>query len=188
VVVGSLPYYSAQLWLGLLVVSDISELATPRSFGRALSGYVKVMSTSAYVNSETITQVDEAQSSRVPVPLPDDPYVAVRQAHLVDTDTESDPEEAPLEVEELQSLGSRVPLMGKEFEAFKPIGIRTNSSRLSASSDSTTPLSPDHPLTHVSATPTPTRALFHRRTARMTVRVQPAMSHGLSANVTEVMA
>ncbi|GJV96972.1 hypothetical protein Tco_1548549 [Tanacetum coccineum] len=146
------------------------------------------MSTLAYVNSETITQVDGAQSSRVPVPLPDDPYVAVRQAHLVDIDTESDPEEAPLEVEELQSLGSRVPLMGKEFEAFKPIGIRTNSSRSSASSDSTTPLSPDHPLTHVSPTPTPTHALFHRRTARMTVRAQPAMSPGLSANVTEVMA
>ncbi|GKB51725.1 hypothetical protein Tco_0902478 [Tanacetum coccineum] len=35
-------------------------------------------------------------------------------------DTESDPEEAPLEAEELQSLGSRVPLMGDEFEAFEP--------------------------------------------------------------------
>ncbi|GKC55257.1 hypothetical protein Tco_1078002 [Tanacetum coccineum] len=72
------------------------------------------MSTPAYVDSETITQADGAQSSRVPVPLPDDPYVAVRQAHLVDTDTESDQEEAPSEVEELQSLGSRVPLMGEE--------------------------------------------------------------------------
>ncbi|GKC35796.1 hypothetical protein Tco_1048180, partial [Tanacetum coccineum] len=34
----------------------------------------------AYVDSETITQADGAQSSRVSVPLPDDPYVAVRQA------------------------------------------------------------------------------------------------------------
>ncbi|GKB89083.1 hypothetical protein Tco_0961355 [Tanacetum coccineum] len=54
--------------------------------------------------------------------------------------------------------------------------------------DSTAPLSPDHPLTRVSPTPTPTRALFHRRTARMTVRVQPAMSPGHLARVTEAMA
>ncbi|GKF80128.1 hypothetical protein Tco_0238730, partial [Tanacetum coccineum] len=37
-----------------------------------------VMSTPTYVDSKTITQADGAQSSRVPVPLPDDPYVAVR--------------------------------------------------------------------------------------------------------------
>ncbi|GJV23829.1 hypothetical protein Tco_1376524 [Tanacetum coccineum] len=123
-----------------------------------------------------------------PVPLPDDPYVAVRQAQLVDTDTESDPEDAPLEVEELQSLGSRVPLMGKEFEAVEPSGTKTDSSHSSASLDSTAPLSPDHPLTHVSPTPTPTCASFHHRTARMAVRAQPAMSLGLSASMTKVMA
>nr|GEV36409.1 reverse transcriptase domain-containing protein [Tanacetum cinerariifolium] len=60
-------------------------------------------------------------------------FKVVRQAQLVDT--ESELEEAPSEVEELQSL------------------------------DFTTPLSPDHPLTHISPTPTPTRASFHRRTA-----------------------
>ncbi|GKA57371.1 hypothetical protein Tco_0756559 [Tanacetum coccineum] len=54
--------------------------------------------------------------------------------------------------------------------------------------DSTTPLSPDHPLTHVSPTPTPTRASFHHRTTLMTVCVQPAMSPGHSARVTEAMA
>ncbi|GKB70247.1 hypothetical protein Tco_0931659, partial [Tanacetum coccineum] len=54
-----------------------------------------VMSTLAYVDSGTITQADGAQSSRVPIPLPDDPYVAIRQAQLVHTDTESDQEEAP---------------------------------------------------------------------------------------------
>ncbi|GJW37999.1 hypothetical protein Tco_0060919 [Tanacetum coccineum] len=91
-----------------------------------------VMSTSAYVDSETITQADKAQSSRVPVPLPDDPYIAVRLAHLVDTDTELDPEEAPSEAKELQSLGSRVPLMGEEFEAFETIGTRTDLSHSSA--------------------------------------------------------
>ncbi|GJU14828.1 hypothetical protein Tco_1142794, partial [Tanacetum coccineum] len=117
------------------------------------------MSTPAYVDSETITQADGAQSSRVPVPLPDDPYVAVRHAQLVDTELE--PEESPSAAEELQSLGSRVPLMGEEFEAVEPSCTRNDSSHSSASSDSTTPLSPDHPLTHVSPTPTLTRASFY---------------------------
>ncbi|GJS91665.1 hypothetical protein Tco_0774301 [Tanacetum coccineum] len=109
-------------------------------------------------------------------------------AQLVDTDTESDPEEAPSEVEELQSVGSRIPLMGEEFEAFKPIGTRTDSSHSSASSDSTTPLSPDHPLTHVSPTPTPTRVLFHRRTARIVVCPQPTLSPGMSARIAKAAA
>ncbi|GKA83113.1 hypothetical protein Tco_0789861 [Tanacetum coccineum] len=134
----------------MLIGSDVD-------YGCALSGYVRVMSTPAYVDSETITQADGAQSSRVPVPLPDDPYVAVRQAQLVDTDTESDPEEAPSEAEESQPLGSRVPLMSEEFEASEPSGTRTVSSHSLVSSDSTAPLSPDHPLTYVSPTPTPTR-------------------------------
>ncbi|GJZ23384.1 hypothetical protein Tco_0560843 [Tanacetum coccineum] len=100
-------------------------------------------------------RADGSQSSRVPVLLPDDPYVAVRKAQLVDTYTESDPKEAPSETEESQPLGSRVPLMSEEFEAFDPSGTRTVSSHSLDSSDSTAPLSPDHPLTHVSPTPTP---------------------------------
>nr|GEX42599.1 hypothetical protein [Tanacetum cinerariifolium] len=48
---------------------------------------------------------DAAQSSQVPIPLLDDPYVVLRQAQLVDTDNELDPEEAPPEVEESQPLG-----------------------------------------------------------------------------------
>ncbi|GKE17107.1 hypothetical protein Tco_1424684, partial [Tanacetum coccineum] len=63
------------------------------------------MSTPSYVDSETITQADGSQNPRVPVPLPDDPYVAVRQAQLVDTDTESDLEESPSKVEELYFIG-----------------------------------------------------------------------------------
>ncbi|GJS71446.1 hypothetical protein Tco_0704287 [Tanacetum coccineum] len=144
------------------------------------------MSTPAYVDSETITQDDRAQSSRVHVPLPDDPYVAVRQAQLVDT--ESEPEEAPSEAEELQSLGSRVPFMGEELEAVKPSRTRIDSSHSSASSDSTTPLSPNHPLTHVSPTPTPTRVSFHQRTKRMAVCTQPTLSSGMSARIAETAA
>nr|GEX41047.1 hypothetical protein [Tanacetum cinerariifolium] len=90
-----------------------------------------------------------------------DDILPVRQAQLVDTDTESDPHKAPSEVEELQSLGSRVPLKGKEFEAFEPTCTRTHSSHSLASSDSTAPLSLDHPS---------------------------PMSPGLLATVTEAMA
>ncbi|GKD08021.1 hypothetical protein Tco_1187706, partial [Tanacetum coccineum] len=153
------------------------------------------------------------QSSRVPTSLPDDPYVAVRQAYLVDTNTESRPfedlreikvpqpllvvpspvlpsddvhltvgqahtlaivdteselEEAPSEIEESLPLDSRAPLTDEEFEASKPSNTRTTLLHSSSSSDSTTPLSPDHPLTQTSPTSTPTRALFHRRTTRMT--------------------
>nr|GEU82301.1 hypothetical protein [Tanacetum cinerariifolium]GEY01625.1 hypothetical protein [Tanacetum cinerariifolium] len=107
--------------------------------------------------------------------------VAVRHAQLVDT--ESEPEGEPFKTEDLQSLGYRVPLIGDDFETVKPSGTRTDLFHSYALSDSTTSLSPDHPLTHVS----PTRASFHPRTTRMTMRVQPAMSPGHSARVTKAM-
>nr|GEV37135.1 hypothetical protein [Tanacetum cinerariifolium] len=111
---------------------------------------------------------------------------AVRQTQFVVT--ESEPEEAPSEVEELQSLGFRVPFMGEEFEASKPSSTRTISSHSSTSSNSATSLSTNHPLTHASPTPIPTRDLFHRKTARMTERAHPVMSPGHSARVAEAMA
>ncbi|GJY92822.1 hypothetical protein Tco_0508604 [Tanacetum coccineum] len=89
------------------------------------------------------------------------------EAQLVDTDTESDPEEAPSKAKESQPLGSRVPLMSVEFEASNPSGTRTVSSHSSVSSNSTAPLSPDHPLNHVLPTLTPTRVSFHCRTTHM---------------------
>ncbi|GKB36937.1 hypothetical protein Tco_0881879 [Tanacetum coccineum] len=105
---------------------------------------------------------------------------------LVDTDIESDPEEAPLEAKDSQLLGSRVPLMSEEFEASEPLGTRTVSSHYLVSSDSTAPLSPSHPLTHVLPTPIPTRVSFHRRTARMAMRTQPTLSPGMSAQIAEI--
>nr|GFB07505.1 hypothetical protein [Tanacetum cinerariifolium] len=48
------------------------------------------MSTLTCVDSETITQANGAQISRLLVLLPDDPYVSVRQAQLVDTEISSD--------------------------------------------------------------------------------------------------
>ncbi|GJX25614.1 hypothetical protein Tco_0231910 [Tanacetum coccineum] len=111
-----------------------------------------------------------------------------RQAQLVDTDTKSEPKEASSEAEESQPLGSRVPLISEEFEASKLSDTRTISSHSSASSDSTAPLSPDHPLTHASPTLTPTRVSFHHRTAHMVVRTQPPLSLGMSARITEAIA
>ncbi|GKE25702.1 hypothetical protein Tco_1441086 [Tanacetum coccineum] len=51
-------------------------------------------------------------------------------------------------------------------------------------SDSTTPLSPDHPLTHASPTLVPILC----KTARMAVRVPPAMSPCLFASIADVAA
>ncbi|GJR21298.1 hypothetical protein Tco_0969825 [Tanacetum coccineum] len=112
----------------------------------------------------------------------------LRTSSNVITDIESDLEEAPSEAEESEPLGSRVPLMSEEFEASKPSGTRTVSSYSPVSSDSTSPLSPDHPLTHVSPTPTPARVLFHCRTARMVVRTQSTLSPGISARIAEAAA
>ncbi|GKE19735.1 hypothetical protein Tco_1427312, partial [Tanacetum coccineum] len=75
-----------------------------------------------------------------------------------------------------------------EFEASKPSSTRTVSSYSPVSLDSTAPLSPDHPLTYVSPTPTPTRVLFHRRTVHMTIRTQPTLSQGMSARIVETAA
>ncbi|GKD36778.1 hypothetical protein Tco_1256985, partial [Tanacetum coccineum] len=109
-------------------------------------------------------------------------------AQLVDTDTESDPEEAPLKAEELQPLGSRVPLMSEEFEVSKTSGTRTVSSYSLVSLDFTAPLSPDHPLTHVSPTTSPTRVSFHHSTVRMAVRTHPTLSPCMSARIAEAAA
>nr|GEY01942.1 hypothetical protein [Tanacetum cinerariifolium] len=84
------------------------------------------MSTLAYVDSKTISQTNRDRSSRLPIPLPDDPYMAplpiasspvppsndpyliVRHAHTPATiDTKSKPDEAPSETKELQPLAAR---------------------------------------------------------------------------------
>nr|GEX43423.1 hypothetical protein [Tanacetum cinerariifolium] len=176
------------------------------------------MSTPAHFDSKIISYTVRSQSSRVPTSLPDDPYVAVRQAHLVDTNTEFGPpilvvpspvlsqddlhltirqaytpatinteselEEAPSELEEFLLLVSKEPFTDKEFNALEPLDTRTTSSHSSASSDSTAPVSLDHPLTQTSPTHTPTQASFHCSITRMTVRAQPTISPGLSARGT----
>ncbi|GKD78456.1 hypothetical protein Tco_1341077, partial [Tanacetum coccineum] len=117
----------------------------------------------------------------VPAPFPKDPYEAIRQACLVETYTESEPFEDPIDTETPESpytvasptlLPDSTPpaCYARESEDSDTSGAR------STSSDSTAPLSPDHPLTRTSPTPTPTRASFYQRTARITVSAQPVMS------------
>nr|GFA29122.1 hypothetical protein [Tanacetum cinerariifolium] len=126
-------------------------------------------------------------SPRVPVPFLKDLYEAIRQACLVEMDTESEPFEDPVETETLESphtVASPTSLPDstpptrhvKESEDSDTSGVR------STPSDFTTPLSPDHLLTHTS----PTLVLFLDKTTRMAMRVPPAMSLGLSASITEV--
>ncbi|GKD86896.1 hypothetical protein Tco_1358050, partial [Tanacetum coccineum] len=50
------------------------------------------MSTSVFVDLEISTQADGAQSSRVPVPIPKDPYEAIRSSY------ESSPSSSPLDL------------------------------------------------------------------------------------------
>ncbi|GKE98483.1 hypothetical protein Tco_0021834, partial [Tanacetum coccineum] len=67
------------------------------------------MSTPGFVDPESFTQADGAQSSRVPVPLPEDPYEAIRQAYLDGTDSESEPFEDPIDNETPKSPDSMIP-------------------------------------------------------------------------------
>nr|GEX25494.1 reverse transcriptase domain-containing protein [Tanacetum cinerariifolium] len=147
------------------------------------------MSTLVFVDPEIFTQADGAQSSRVPVPLPEDPYKAIRQAYLVGTDTESEPFEDPVETETPKSphtVASPTSLLDSTpptCRVKESKGSDTSGAR-STSSNSTAPLSPDHPLTHS----TPTLVSILCKTARMVVRVLPVMSPGLSVSIAEVAA
>ncbi|GJY05455.1 hypothetical protein Tco_0371395 [Tanacetum coccineum] len=69
----------------------------------ALAGRPFRMSTPVIVDPESSTQDDRAQSSRVLVPLPEDPYEPIRQAYLDRTDTESEPFEDPIDTETPES-------------------------------------------------------------------------------------
>ncbi|GKA24074.1 hypothetical protein Tco_0710107 [Tanacetum coccineum] len=146
------------------------------------------MSTPVFADPESSTQADGAQSSRVPVPLPEDPCEAIRRAYLVGTDTESEPfedpesetPESPHIVASPVSLPDSTPPVChvEESEGFDTSGAG------STSSDSTTPLSPDHPLTR----DTPVLVSSLRRIARMAVRVSPVLSPGYSASIAEAAA
>nr|GEY48290.1 hypothetical protein [Tanacetum cinerariifolium] len=138
------------------------------------------------VITEISTQANKAQSPRLPVPVHVDPYEAIRQAYLFDTDTESEPFEDPVETKTPESphtvasptlLPDSTPPTHhvEESEASNTSDVR------STPSDFTAPLSLDHPITHTS----PTLVLFLHWTARMAMRVPPAMSPDLSTSIAE---
>ncbi|GKD27839.1 hypothetical protein Tco_1234053, partial [Tanacetum coccineum] len=89
---------------------------------------------------------DGAQSSRVPVPLPKDPYEAIRQAYLDGTDTESEPFEDPIDTKTPESplaIAPPIPLSEK-VEAMSESAFRKRFRSTYESSPSMSP--PDLPL------------------------------------------
>ncbi|GKC30594.1 hypothetical protein Tco_1037888, partial [Tanacetum coccineum] len=110
------------------------------------------MTTLVFVDPGSSTQADGAQSSRMPVPLPEDPYEAIRQAYLDGKDIVSEPFEDTVDTETPES-----------------------------------PLTIAPPISLSESTP-PVLALILPKTARMAVRLSPAMSSGLSASMAEVAA
>ncbi|GKC78938.1 hypothetical protein Tco_1129712 [Tanacetum coccineum] len=86
------------------------------------------MSTPVFVDPESSTQVERAQSSRVPVPLPKDPYEAIRQAYLDGTNTESEPFEDLISTETPESpltIAPPIPLSESTPHVLVPILCRT---------------------------------------------------------------
>ncbi|GJS20417.1 hypothetical protein Tco_0449049 [Tanacetum coccineum] len=86
------------------------------------------MSTPVFVDPESSTQADGAQSSQVLVPLPEDPYEAIRQAYFDGTDTESEPFEDPIDIETPESplaIAPPVPLSESTPPVLVPILRKT---------------------------------------------------------------
>ncbi|GKD38858.1 hypothetical protein Tco_1259065 [Tanacetum coccineum] len=86
------------------------------------------MSTLVFVDPESSTQADGAQISRVPVPLHEDPYEAIRQAYLDGMDTEFKPFEDLIDTETLESpltIAPPIPLSESTPRVLVPILRRT---------------------------------------------------------------
>nr|GEZ07637.1 hypothetical protein [Tanacetum cinerariifolium] len=111
---------------------------------------------------------------------------------------------APSPIEEFQPLAARTtpaasdhtlisydstpvsPLNNEELKVSEPLDIGITLSHSTASSDFTTPLSSDHPLTQTS--PTSICVLYYQSIACMVVRTQPTLSPGMSAQIAEAAA
>ncbi|GKC54630.1 hypothetical protein Tco_1077375, partial [Tanacetum coccineum] len=127
---------------------------------------------------------EDSRETEIPQPLPiasspaipsNDPYLIPLAARTTPPSLDHTPTSS--------DLTPVSPLTDEEFKAYEPADTRTTSSHSTASSDSTTPLSLDHPLTHTS--PTPTRVSYYHGTTRMAVRTQPNLSTGMSARIAE---
>ncbi|GJR42907.1 hypothetical protein Tco_1311010 [Tanacetum coccineum] len=83
-----------------------------------------MMSTQVFVDPESSTSANGTQSSRVPVPLPEDPYEAVRHAYFDGMDTKSEPFENLINTETLESplaIAPPIPLSGSTPPVLVPI-------------------------------------------------------------------
>ncbi|GKD85069.1 hypothetical protein Tco_1356223, partial [Tanacetum coccineum] len=110
---------------------------------------------SAYTALETTIPIDRSRDTSVITPFHDDPYVLVRQAYTpIATDIESEP------FEEIQPLSSRAAPLSPDYTSASPYytsdtshsdgesePMEASKTRTASPSDSTLPLSPDHPLT-----------------------------------------
>ncbi|GKD35296.1 hypothetical protein Tco_1250805 [Tanacetum coccineum] len=125
-------------------------------------------SPSAHTVPATITPTERAKDSPMITPLHDDPYMLVRQAYIpIATDIESGPFEDPIKIGETQPPPSKAAPLSPNYipassdytldtphtnEESKP--MEASKTRTASPSDSTSLLSPDHPLTQTSPTPT----------------------------------
>nr|GEV59885.1 hypothetical protein [Tanacetum cinerariifolium] len=65
--------------------------------------------------------------------------------------------------------------------------MEASETRTSSPAGFTSSISPDHLLTQISPTSTPSRAFYYRSTAHMVVRTQPTLSPVISSRVTKAM-
>ncbi|GJZ21717.1 hypothetical protein Tco_0558756 [Tanacetum coccineum] len=151
---------------------------------------------------ETITPTDKARDFLVITPLHDDLYMLVRQAYTpIATDIKSEPFEDPIEMEETQPLSHRSVPLSPDYTLASPDytldtphsnedskSIEVSQTKIASPLGSTSPLSPNHPLTQTLPTFTPPQAFYYRSIARMAVRTQPTLSPNISARVTEAIA
>ncbi|GJR93286.1 hypothetical protein Tco_0265460 [Tanacetum coccineum] len=120
-------------------------------------------SLSAPISLEATTPIDRARDFLVITLINDDPYVLVRQAYTpIATDIESEPFEetqplspraAPLSPDYTPASLDYTPNTPHSDKESEPIEASETST--ASPSDSTLPLSPDHPLTQTSPTPIP---------------------------------
>ncbi|GKB06688.1 hypothetical protein Tco_0834921, partial [Tanacetum coccineum] len=117
------------------------------------------------------------------------------------TNIESEPFEDPIETEETQPLSHRSVPLSPDYTPASPDytldtphlnedskSIEVSETKIASPLGSTSPLSPDHPLTQTSPTSTPLQAFYYHSIARMAVCTQPTLSPNISARVTEAMA
>nr|GEV85718.1 hypothetical protein [Tanacetum cinerariifolium] len=156
------------------------------------AGYLKM-------EVKTITPTDRVRDSPVITPFHDDPDILVRHAYTpVATDTESEPFEDPIEIDETRPLSPRTTPLSPDYTLTFPgytldtphsneesDPIEASETRIASPSDSTSPLSPNHPLTQTSPTHIPSKAFYYPSTARKAMRTQLILSPGIFARVTK---